>query len=120
MKKNGRLIGSTTNVFNPVLFFDSYAPQKIIKALVDRYAGQHCERHSRFSPFSLMKAVSRSGLKLVCMFLVGFPPFPSWIYEFSDKKIPFYSYFWILFNEVTNIGFLRILKESMVFEVMKK
>jgi len=120
MKKTGRLVGSTTNVFNPVLFFDSYFPQSIVKAFVNKYAGQHYERHSRFSPPSLIKAVSKSGFKLIYLFLVGFPPFPSWIYEFSDKKIPFYSYFWILFNEITNMGFLRILKENMVFEIMKK
>jgi 2-polyprenyl-3-methyl-5-hydroxy-6-metoxy-1,4-benzoquinol methylase len=110
MKAN--LVGSTTNLLNPFMLFDSFSSYPS-KALV-KYVGQHYERHSRLTPKSLVRTLSNAGYSLRMSFY-GEPPLQPWLYEFSNKKVPWYAHIWILFDRLP----LKFLKEDIVFVAVK-
>jgi SAM-dependent methyltransferase len=115
---NGSFVGSTSNLLNPVLLFDCWAP-KLAELLSRKFSGENYERRNRFTPATLAKALKRVGFQ-VNIVLLGFPPFQPWLYEFSDRKLPWFAYLWIAFDKLTNRNGLKILKETVVFEAVKK
>jgi len=119
-KLGAKLVGSTTNFLNPVCLFDSLAPKRVIEILTERFAPGHYERHSRFSPAKLMQTLKHSNFQALSVKLLGFPLFPTWLYQFSKKKIPWYAYLWIIFNKLTEKKPLNFLKETIVFHAIKK
>lgn len=119
LKPKAVFIGSTSNLINPLMFFDSFAPSRINKILVKKYSGNHYERHSRFSLGKLIQALNRANFKVYAIKLLGFPPFQPWLYEFSPKKIPWFAYIWITFNRITSKKPLNILRETIVFQAIK-
>lgn len=119
-KSEAEFVGSTSNFWNPLLIFDSLAPKGVVKILTERFAPGHYERHSRFSLEKLMQALNHAHFQVRDMELLGFPPFRPWLYQFSNKKIPWYAYMWIIFNRLTDIKPLNFLKEMMVFRAIKQ
>jgi ubiquinone/menaquinone biosynthesis C-methylase UbiE len=113
-KSHGKFIGSTTNLFNPVMLFDSFLPQKLLFPLVSRFAGEHYERHSRFTPNGLLHSLSKVKFRKYEIKLLGFPPFRASSYEFSSKKLPWFAFLWIAFDSLTTKK-LKIFKEIMFF-----
>lgn len=118
---NGEFVASTTNIFNPLLFIDTYLPPKIAKilaALVSKKA--HYDRHRRFSSLSFVSSLRENGFADIRMTMQGFPLFDPWLYNYSNKRIPFYAYIWILFDKITSKTSFRILKETMVVKALKE
>jgi SAM-dependent methyltransferase len=110
----GSFIGSTSNLLNPILFFDSKAPRSIVKVLTDRYAKGHYNRHSRLTPKTLHNILRKNGLT-PSLYIVGFPPFNPWLYLNPAVKPPWFSIVWVLFDRITKHAPLLYLKEMMVF-----
>jgi len=118
-KPKAEFIGSTSNLLNPIMMFDSFTPNRVCKILTERFAGNHYERHSRFSFGKLMRALDHSNFQVYTIKLLGFPPFQPWLYEYSNKKIPWFAYIWVIFNRITEKKPLNLLKETIVFRAIK-
>ncbi len=119
-KPKGAFVGSTTNVLNPIMQFDTYFPM-ISKVIVKKFTkDENYERAGRFSLSKLSHTLSDAFFKVSDVKLVGFPPFEPWLYEYSDKKPRWYAYVWILFDKLTKKKPLCMLKEIMVFYAVKK
>lgn len=118
-KKQASLICSTSNILNPFMLFDSIAPKIIVKVLENKFAPGHYERHTRYQPAKLIQDFKRIGFKNINLRLFGFPFFQPWIYQFSNKKIPWYAYFWIAFDKLTEHKPLNFLKEVIVIHANK-
>jgi len=108
------------NYLNPILFFDTFAPKSIVKALTEKFARGHYERHKRLNPKSLIKMLQQLGFQPQNVKQLGFPPFQPWIYQYSSKRPPWYAYIWILFDKITNQKPLNILKEVIIFYAIKR
>lgn len=119
-KYGASFVGSTSNLMNPLLIFDSFAPKSMVRILTAKFAGSHYERHCRLSFNKLIRILNHSGFQVCDAKLLGFPPFRPWVYEFSNRKIPFYAYVWIIFNKLTERKPLNLLKETVAFRAIKK
>jgi len=119
-KRKAEFVGSTSNRLNPVMLFDSFTPKSVVKILTERFAGAQYERHSRFSFCRLMQALNHANFHVCDVSLLGFPPFQPWLYEFSNKQLPWYVCVWIIFNRLTEKKPLNFLKEAVVFHAIKK
>ena len=118
-RPQGKFVVSTTNLFNPLMLLESFLPKKITYMLTRKFAGEHYERHSRFTYAELLRALIEAGFKKCRVKLLGFPPFKPWIYEFSDRKLPWFAFLWIAFDNLTNRKQLRLLKDTIVFLALK-
>jgi ubiquinone/menaquinone biosynthesis C-methylase UbiE len=112
-RKGGFFLGSSTNVLNPILLLDTIFP-KLLKALVNRFSNvaELVPRHSRYSPSSLNGALVKAGYKLDHLTLMGTP-------VFEEKKMPWLSYLWIVFDKLTKKKPLLFLKETMVWQATR-
>lgn len=119
-KSRASFIGSTSNIMNPLLMFDSFAPKSMTRILTAKFAGIHYERHCRLSFNKLIRILNHSGFQVCDAKLLGFPPFQPWLYEFSDRKIPFYAYVWIVFNKLTEKKTIKSLKRNCSVSRNKK
>jgi len=120
-KSQGEFLGSTTNLLNPLMLFDSLLPKKITYILTQKFTGErYYERHSRFTVSGLLRSLIEAGFKRRKVKLLGFPPFRSSIYEFYENKLPWFAFFWIIFDKLTNVNRLRLMKNTMVFFAQKK
>lgn len=68
-------------------------PRKIMDILTCRFAGDHYDRHTRLSLKGLLGVLVGSGFRVLNVELVGYPLFKPWLYQFSNKKVPWYGYF---------------------------
>lgn len=118
-KPGAKFIGSTSNSLNPLLLFDCYMPKGVVRVLTEKFAPGHCERHRRLNLKKLLQALQRANFHIKNMKILGFPPFQPWLYQFSNRKIPWYAYMWILLNKITDKRPLNFLKEAMVFQAIK-
>jgi 2-polyprenyl-3-methyl-5-hydroxy-6-metoxy-1,4-benzoquinol methylase len=116
MHANARLIGSTSNLLNPLMLLDSSC--SILSKLLAKYVGQNYERNSRLTPRALLKLFRDAGFE-VRLSIYGFPPFQPWLYEFSNRKLPWFAHVWIIFDRLTKKKPLNQLKETIVFEAVK-
>jgi ubiquinone/menaquinone biosynthesis C-methylase UbiE len=119
-KKGGRFIGSTSNLLNPIMMLDSFLPKKIAYILTRKFAGEHYERHLRLTPFKLMQLLHKTKFSQCEMKLLAFPPLQPWIYEFSNKKPPWFAHIWVTIDKLTNIKPFNLFKETIVFLVKKE
>ena len=119
-KPGAEFIGSTSNLLNPIMMFDSFMPKSVTETLTGKFAGEHYERHSRTNFGKLTQSLDRADFEVCDIRHVGFPPFQPWLYEFSSKKLPWYAYVWIIFDRLTSKKPLNFLKESLVFRALKK
>jgi ubiquinone/menaquinone biosynthesis C-methylase UbiE len=117
-KKGGEFIGSTSNFLNPIMMLDSLLPKKIANILASKFAGEHYERRLRLFPTELRQLITKKfqkcGIKLL-----GFPPFQPWIYEFSNKKLPWFAHIWTAIDKLTNIKPFNVFKETIIFLATK-
>ena len=108
------IVGSTTNLLNPILMLDTWMP-RLLAPIAEKYAGHHCERHSRFTPATLARTLKKAGFNLIEIILIGVPLFKPWIYHYphyKQQKIPWFAHIWVLLNRLP----LKFLRESMVFK----
>lgn len=119
LKKKGSLIGSTSNVLNPVLFFDEKFPRRIVDFITNKFAPGHYDRHNRLSPIVLKRFIKMVGFRRISITMMGFPPFNPWIYHYSNKKNPWFANLWVIFDIITNHNGFNIFKEMMVFSAIK-
>lgn len=116
LKKGGKLLICTTNEFNPAMFLDGILPKKVSATIIRQFGGaHHYERTRRLNPWSFWEKLNRYGLKLEKLLMFGYPPFGQpWIYHYSKVKPSIIFYFWIIFDRLTKIGFLKRFKEEML------
>jgi len=120
-RANGELVASTTNIFNPLLFIDTYTPRNLARILTSKFSEKaHYERHQRFSSLSFTSCARKAGFTQVKMAVYGFPLFDPWLYHYSKRKTPFYAHLWVLFDRLTSKMPLRLLKETIVLKATKK
>jgi len=119
-KKGGKLLGSTSNLLNPVMMLDCFMPKKMMRTLTCKLAGKHYERHLRLTSFKLTKVLHMAGFLHCGIKLLGFPPFQPWIYEFSNIKPPWFTRIWVAFDKMTNKKPLNLFKETIVFLAEKQ
>jgi len=116
LKKGGKLLICTTNEFNPAMFLDRVLPKNISATIIRQFGGpHHYERTRRLNPWSFGERLNRHGLKLEKLLMFGYPPFGKpWIYHSSKVKPSIIFYFWMIFDKLTEIGFLKNFKEEML------
>ena len=116
-KPGGTFVGSTTNLLNPIVFFDSFAPRRITSVLTRKFAGAHQHQtYSRFTPYGLLKTLVEMGFERCKVMLFGHPLFQPWIYENERTiKLPWFAFLWIAFDNITHRRQLRLFKETLVF-----
>lgn len=120
LKRGGRLLISTSNEFNPMMFIDLKLPKKVMGLILRKSGVVHHKRTSRFNPWSLVEMLRKGELIIEKLLTFGYPPFPRpWIYQFSKIKPPRVYYLWILFNRLTNVSFLRKFKENILVVARK-
>ncbi|MCJ7635387.1 class I SAM-dependent methyltransferase [Candidatus Bathyarchaeota archaeon] len=122
LARQSRFVGSTTNLSNPVMMFDSLAPITVTRKIEESFTGSQYsrfyKRHSRLSYKALLRILAECGFELLEVRLLEFPPFAPWKFEFSRRAsttFPIYIYLWMVFDRVTNFGPLRYLKNTMTF-----
>jgi 2-polyprenyl-3-methyl-5-hydroxy-6-metoxy-1,4-benzoquinol methylase len=115
-RKNGFVIGVTSNLLNPIMFLDAHLP---LQALAEKYEPGQYERHSRMNPSQLCKVLSEAGFQMNILALVGFPPFSRWIYRHTARKEPWFAYLWISFDKLRRKKPLLFLKENMIWQANK-
>lgn len=122
-KSRAHFVGSTSNLLNPLMLFDSYLPKKVTYPLIRRFAApsgiEFYERHSRFTPSKLAQILEKARFKQEYLEFFSLPLFRPWLYQFSDKKPPWFAGFWIAFAKLTNKRPLTLLKEMIVFKCVK-
>jgi 2-polyprenyl-3-methyl-5-hydroxy-6-metoxy-1,4-benzoquinol methylase len=114
-KTGAWFIGSTSNLLNPIMMFDSLLPRRVAKILTQRLAGEHYERHSRFSSAKLARLLNHANFQICSLELLGFPFFRPNLYEFSSRNPPWYAHLWIIFDRLTRRKPLSFLKETIIF-----
>lgn len=115
LREKGTLLISTSNMLNPAMFIDTLLPNTVSDKIIRRFNGHfYYERSYRFNPWSLVKKLRECGL-FVKLMPFGYPPIGRpWLYEYSVQKLPRIFYLWIVFDKLSNIGFLRKFKETIV------
>lgn len=112
-RRGGFFIGCSSNILNPVLWLDAKFPM-LMKPLVMKLAEPgHYERHSRFSPSSLTKALNSTGYRMDCLYLLGFPQFS------QTRTLPGLARLWVLFDRLTKKKALLYLKEILVWQATR-
>lgn len=106
LKRGGKMLISTSNSFNPGMLIDEILPKSVSEIIIHRFRRTYeYERHGRLNPWSLNAVFLTSSLILRKLLMVGGGP---WIRQ------PIISRFWIIFDRLTNIGFLRNFKEIVI------
>jgi len=115
LRKRGRLLISTSNLFNPALLIDTLFPNMISEKIIQRLGGPtYYKRTYRFNSWNLVKKLRKCGLS-VKLLMFGYPPvWNPWLYEFSRQKPPKIVYLWIVFDKLTNMKLLKKFKELML------
>src|SRR5665647_924848 len=90
-KQGAHFVGSTTNQLNPLMLLDELLP--FLSRGIVKYAGEFYDRHSRLNIRTLTEIMKGSGFR-VSVSLVGFPQFQPWLYEYGNKKAPWFSPIW--------------------------
>lgn len=120
LKKGGKLLTSTSNAFNPAMFVDGILPKKVSYEINRRFGVFHYERTYRLNPWNIVEKLKRYGFKVEKLLMSGYPPIGRpWIYHFSKIKPPKIFYLWIVFDKLTNFGFLRKFKENILVDCSK-
>ncbi len=115
VKKGGELLICTTNAFNPAMFVDGVLPKHVSSVIVRKSGAFHYERVYRLNPWNFVRKLNRYGLKVEKFLMFGYPPFGQpWIYHYSKTKPPAIFSLWILFDKLTNAGFLKNFKEEIL------
>lgn len=115
LKKGGKLVICTTNAFNPAMFIDGILPKKVSDMIIRRFGVFHYERTYRLNPWNFAEKLHRYGLKVETLLMAGYPPFGRpWLYHYSKINPPKISHLWIVFDKLTNIGFLKKFKEEIL------
>lgn len=106
LKRGGKMLITTSNSFNPGMLIDETIPKRVSEILVYRFRRTNeYERQGRLNPWSLNSVLLTSSLILRKMVMVGGGP---WIRQ------PIICRFWIIFEMLTSIGFLRNFKETII------
>jgi SAM-dependent methyltransferase len=115
-ESKGFFVGCSSNILNPLLWFDVKFPF-LTKPIVTKLMGPgNYDRHSRFSPSTLIKTLNSTGYQMECLYLLGFP-------EFSEKRTFLgagLSRIWTLFDKLTNRKILCYLKEALVWSAIRR
>ena len=116
LKRGGRLLISTSNMFNPSMFADIILPRRVSETIIRRFGGPHYHKRTfRFSPWNLAEKLNKYGLTVENLLMFGFPPLNRpWRYQYSAIRLPKIYYFWIVFNKLTNGWVLKTFKENML------
>lgn len=118
IRRGGTLLGSTTNLLNPLMLFDTLAPKCITQSLIQHYSEQeYFQRHTRLTPIKLryfLKACFQENR----LSFIGAPPFSSPKYH-KKENLPWFVRTWILFDRLTSQQFLETFKEMILFEAVK-
>jgi ubiquinone/menaquinone biosynthesis C-methylase UbiE len=135
VKKMGKLIVTTSNPANPIIFLDELLPgstsERILQLFARAYtqmANAHSrerayyERHHRLSMWNLIKNLRKNGLVLETLLMFGIPPFG---YISKCKRHPIESHQmlccgWIVFDKLTNTRLLKMFKEAMLIIAQKQ
>jgi SAM-dependent methyltransferase len=113
-RKGGFLVGCSSNVLYPILWLDDKLAW-LMKPLVMKLADKgHYDRHSRFSPTSLVKVLSSTGYQLDFWSLLGYPQFC--VHRHASKKLVLP---WILFDKLTKAKIFLYFKEILVWQARR-
>lgn len=115
---NGHFVGSTSNMMNPLLFFDSFLPN-FSAPLQNKFSPGHYERHKRVSPKSLFKGLFDAGFRSEYR-IFGFPLFNPWFYQYGNVTVPFYGLVWICMDRLFSFRLFVFLKETLVWMAEKQ
>lgn len=102
------------------MFIDEILLKRVSYEINRRFGAFHYERTCRFNPWNFVEKLDRYGLKVEKLLMSGYPPFGRpWIYHYSKIKPHKIFYFWIVFDKLTNFGFLRKFKENILVDCCK-
>ena len=109
-QKGGFFIGCSTNLLNPLLFFDTKFSM-LAKVLEKKFASPgHYTRHTRFSPSSLVNTLKSAGYQIDHLCLLGHQ-----VFSYRHSPVVF-SLIWMFFDRFTKKTPLLYLKEALIWQ----
>ena len=112
-QRDGFLIACSSNFLNPILWLDMKF-NMLMKPLVLKFAASgHYDRHCRFSPTSLKKALNFSNYRLENLYLVGYPQFSQIKHISLGIKL-----LWLFFDNFTKKIPLLYFKEIILWHAI--
>jgi hypothetical protein len=122
-KKGGFFVGCSTNVLNPILWFDAHCTS-LMKPLVSKIVPGEYDRHSRFSPSSLIDTLESSGYNLDGYYLLGDALFVKKDMslqslgkrQYVTKGMSNFIRFWVVIDKITRRKPLLFFKEILVWQ----
>jgi glycosyltransferase involved in cell wall biosynthesis len=112
LKEKGKVFIATSNGFNPIMFIDTVLPTCFVNKITRKFGSFHYERTSRVNPWSLEKKLREHKLIVERLLMFGYPPLGN-VWEFL-RSPPKMHYFWVFFDKLTNLNFLRKFKEEIL------
>lgn len=119
MKNRAKLIVTTTNLFNPIMFGDTLLPKAVSHKIIKRFGVSYYERKKRLNPFSILRVFAKNCLIVKCLLMFSLPPFVGGKLSIYKYEFPKIYYFWIAFEKLTNTIITRIFKE-IIFVIAEK
>jgi len=135
VKKGGKLLVTTSNLLNPLVFVDEVLPGSIsdrtLQSCACAYAQvtaahlrahAYYERHHHLTVRDMARTLKNSCLALEKLLMFAAPPF-GYVYKYKRHPIESHRVLccsWIVFDRVTNLRFLRMFKEEMLVVAQKK
>jgi ubiquinone/menaquinone biosynthesis C-methylase UbiE len=113
-KKGGFFVGSTTNLWAPVLLLDSKLPQ-LMKPIVEKFYPGHYDRSSRFTPHGFNDAFVKAGYEIQKFVLM-----PDRLVDLKIlQKSMLLACLTIISRKITKNSSLRYLRELMIMEASR-
>jgi len=121
LKANGTLLVTTSNSMNLTMFIDRLLPPSVSDKITRQLGLFYYKRHRRLNPWSLARNVRKNKLEprlLMC----SVPPFSrhKWLRARSLETPRIICQIWFLFDRISNMSFLRYLKEVMLIIAEKR
>jgi len=124
-QKGGFFVGCSTNLLNPAAWLDVNL-SILMKPFIMKYMPGQYDRHSRFSPASLVSTFTIARYQMDCYALLGDA-------LFTNKKVPWsvcrkflknermirLAYLWIIFDKITKKKPLLFFKEILVWQATR-
>ena len=114
LRIGGKLLITASNSLNPTMLIDKILPRTLVNRILREFGVFYYDRTRHLNPWYLIRKMAKTGLVDRKMLMFGFP-----LFGYSNGKHPIerhrmLCFLWILFERLSNNGYLRYFKEIML------